>query len=75
MKWAIHLFAREKVVDINAPTDMPSVDEVLRSLGSAVALRIPSVLEGYVRHDGRSLHLAELGSDAAMPAASKPGHA
>ena len=38
MKWAIHLFAREKVVDINAPTDMPSVDEVLRSLGSAFDL-------------------------------------
>ena len=28
MKWAIHLFAREKVVDINSPTDMPGVDEV-----------------------------------------------
>ena len=38
MKWAIHLFARKKVVDINAPTDMPSVDEVLRSLGSAFDL-------------------------------------
>ena len=38
VKWAIHLFAKEKVVDINAPTDMPSVDEVLRSLGSAFDL-------------------------------------
>ena len=38
VKWAIHLFAREKVVDINAPTDMPSVDEVLRSVGSAFDL-------------------------------------
>ena len=38
VKWAIHLFAKEKVVDINAPTDMPSVEEVLRSLGSAFDL-------------------------------------
>ena len=28
VKWAIHLSAREKVVDINSPTDMPGVDEV-----------------------------------------------
>ena len=28
MKWAIHLFAREKIVDLNSPTDMPGVDEV-----------------------------------------------
>ena len=38
IQWAVHLFGKEKVVDINSQTDMPSVDEVLRSLGSAFDL-------------------------------------
>ena len=33
-----HTFAKETIVDINSHTDMPSVDEVLRSLGSAFDL-------------------------------------